>query len=216
MSRVTTIVDCPDTPPRKVPLRAARVQRKNPFPDTKSGPKLKAGEIYIDGSCLRQGSKKARAGLGVYFGPNHPLNTSERLPGPVQDNQRAELAACIRALEITRSGPMVRADGRGVECLKRQMCKVKQIIRVYRHPTIYTDCESLVDILTKQLQTWLKTGRGLSGKALAHPDLLYRLSQLVAGRRVRLVHVRAHAGVPGNEMADRLAKAGACEYTRLG
>lgn len=29
--------------------------------------------VFTDGSCVNNGKKDARAGLGVYFGENHPL-----------------------------------------------------------------------------------------------------------------------------------------------
>ncbi|XP_064364566.1 ribonuclease H1 isoform X3 [Dromaius novaehollandiae] len=46
--------------------------------------------VYTDGCCSGNGRNRARAGIGVYWGPGHPLNTSERLPGR-QTNQRAEI-----------------------------------------------------------------------------------------------------------------------------
>jgi hypothetical protein len=56
--------------------------------------------IYTDGACSSNGQAKAYAGYGVYFGENHPLNISEPLIGPIQTNNRAEMMAVIRALEI--------------------------------------------------------------------------------------------------------------------
>ncbi|XP_037007716.2 ribonuclease H1 isoform X2 [Artibeus jamaicensis] len=46
--------------------------------------------VYTDGCCSRNGRRRARAGIGVYWGPGHPLNVSIRLPGR-QTNQRAEI-----------------------------------------------------------------------------------------------------------------------------
>ncbi|KPP78804.1 hypothetical protein Z043_101666 [Scleropages formosus] len=48
--------------------------------------------VYTDGCCSRNGNRGARAGIGVYWGPDHPLNVAERLQG-IQTNQRAELQA---------------------------------------------------------------------------------------------------------------------------
>ncbi|UKZ56257.1 hypothetical protein TrVGV298_010090 [Trichoderma virens] len=56
--------------------------------------------IWTDGSSLANGRAGSRAGLGVYFGENDPRNLSERLIGEPQTNQRAELMAMQRALEI--------------------------------------------------------------------------------------------------------------------
>uniref|UniRef100_A0A3B1K060 Ribonuclease H1 n=1 Tax=Astyanax mexicanus TaxID=7994 RepID=A0A3B1K060_ASTMX len=57
--------------------------------------------VYTDGCCSRNGKTGARAGIGVYWGPDHPLNVAERLPGR-QTNQRAELQAACKALEQAR------------------------------------------------------------------------------------------------------------------
>ncbi|XP_031212019.1 ribonuclease H1 isoform X2 [Mastomys coucha] len=46
--------------------------------------------VYTDGCCSSNGRKRARAGIGVYWGPGHPLNVGVRLPGR-QTNQRAEI-----------------------------------------------------------------------------------------------------------------------------
>ncbi|XP_062064894.1 ribonuclease H1 isoform X3 [Lepus europaeus] len=46
--------------------------------------------VYTDGCCSSNGRRRARAGIGVYWGPGHPLNLSIRLPGR-QTNQRAEI-----------------------------------------------------------------------------------------------------------------------------
>ncbi|XP_033503791.1 ribonuclease H1 isoform X1 [Epinephelus lanceolatus] len=54
--------------------------------------------VYTDGCCSANGQKGAQAGIGVYWGPNHPLNVADRLHGR-QTNQRAEIQAACRALE---------------------------------------------------------------------------------------------------------------------
>ena len=53
--------------------------------------------IYIDGACS---GNPGPAGIGVWFGPEDPRNLSESLDGNKQTNQRAELTALIRCLEI--------------------------------------------------------------------------------------------------------------------
>lgn len=56
--------------------------------------------IYTDGACSGNGKANSRAGLGVWFGPNDPRNLSERVPGAAQTNNRGEVFAAIRALEV--------------------------------------------------------------------------------------------------------------------
>lgn len=60
-------------------------------------------EIYTDGACLNNNSSSAerKAGIGVFFSDNNPLNLSEPMPDSLKPftNNRAEIYACIRALQ---------------------------------------------------------------------------------------------------------------------
>ncbi|EKM50884.1 uncharacterized protein PHACADRAFT_102911, partial [Phanerochaete carnosa HHB-10118-sp] len=55
---------------------------------------------YTDGSCLHNGTAFARAGSGVYFGPNDARNRGMRVPGPIQSNQAGELFAVLVACSL--------------------------------------------------------------------------------------------------------------------
>nr|POE93059.1 ribonuclease h [Quercus suber] len=57
-------------------------------------------KIWTDGSTLANGQSGAVAGVGVFFGPLDGRNVSEALSGTRQTNQRAELTAILRALEV--------------------------------------------------------------------------------------------------------------------
>lgn len=59
-------------------------------------------EVYTDGSCTNNGTKKARAGLGVYFGENHPLNISAPVSGRATNNC-GEIQAATKAIRIAHS-----------------------------------------------------------------------------------------------------------------
>ena len=57
--------------------------------------------VYIDGSCIRNGSDSAKAGYGVYWGVDHPWNGSYTMPKEEgATNNKAELRAAIKAIEI--------------------------------------------------------------------------------------------------------------------
>ncbi|CAG8492139.1 36877_t:CDS:2 [Racocetra persica] len=56
-------------------------------------------QIWTDGCCLGNGTKEARAGIGVFYGVKDPKNLSERLPGEQQTNNRAEIYAVIRVIK---------------------------------------------------------------------------------------------------------------------
>ena len=63
----------------------------------------KIGTVSIDGSCKGNGTGHAVSGFGIYWGPNHPYNTSERISKTEnQSNQVAELTAAVRAVEQIR------------------------------------------------------------------------------------------------------------------
>jgi len=53
--------------------------------------------ISVDGACSGNGTPSARAGVGIFFGPNSPHNVSESISGS-QTSQRAELLGAIKAL----------------------------------------------------------------------------------------------------------------------
>lgn len=114
---------------------------------------------------------------------------SERLPGRLQTNQRAELYAIVRALQTdpTPNEPL----------------------------EINTDSQYSINCLTVWLPAWRRSGwkSSTSGKEVVNKDLILAVLALIAQREVapRFKHVRAHQanGDPGNAAADRLAVGGA-------
>lgn len=56
--------------------------------------------VYCDGSCIHNGRSNARAGIGIYFGPNDPRNVSERISG--NTNNIAELTALWRVYDLVK------------------------------------------------------------------------------------------------------------------
>ena len=65
--------------------------------------------VYTDGSCIHNGKKNARAGIGVYFGKGDIRNVSRRIEGK-QTNNRAELFAIIKAIECTKCNLVICSD----------------------------------------------------------------------------------------------------------
>ncbi|CAK5263407.1 unnamed protein product [Mycena citricolor] len=53
--------------------------------------------VYVDGACKGNGTERAAAGSGIYWGPGNLRNTACRTPGE-QTNNRAEIYAIYRAL----------------------------------------------------------------------------------------------------------------------
>ncbi|KAJ2778301.1 hypothetical protein GGI15_004213 [Coemansia interrupta] len=140
--------------------------------------------VYTDGASQNNGKPNARAGVGVYFGPGDSRNVSEPLCGPRQTNQRAELMAIIRAMEQAPCGP-------AGETLH-----------------ILTDSQYSINCLTRWAGTWERNGwRTSQGADVENADLIKTARRMISDRggAVQFEHVRGHAGIEGNEMADRLA-----------
>ncbi|CAG7822551.1 unnamed protein product [Allacma fusca] len=58
---------------------------------------------WTDGSCSRNGHDGATAGIGVYFGEQHPWNISKALDSCIkQTSNRAEIWAAIEAIRKIR------------------------------------------------------------------------------------------------------------------
>lgn len=69
-----------------------------------SKPEIKKEEmitVYTDGACKGNGSKNAKAGIGVYFGENDKRNVSRRVVGK-QTNNTAELTAILEVSKILK------------------------------------------------------------------------------------------------------------------
>jgi ribonuclease HI len=146
-------------------------------------------KVYIDGSCIHNGSPHAKAGYGVYFSKDDERNEYARVEGK-QTNNTGELTAIIRALEI----------------LSNEIAEKKQI-------NIYTDSEYVMkcagsygDKLSKN--DW-KTS---TDKVPPNCKLLQKLHGLYKPfkKHIKLIHIKAHTNFQdehslGNEEADRLA-----------
>ena len=61
---------------------------------------LESIRVYTDGSCINNGKKNARGGVGVWFGENDPRNISKKLNSVKPTNQSAELTAILMTLDL--------------------------------------------------------------------------------------------------------------------
>ncbi|XP_073905191.1 ribonuclease H1 isoform X2 [Castor canadensis] len=140
--------------------------------------------VYTDGCCSSNGRRRARAGIGVYWGPGHPLNVGIRLPGR-QTNQRAEIHAACKAIE---------------------QAKTQNISKL----VLYTDSMFTINGITNWVQGWKKNGwRTSTGKEVINKEDFVELEKLTQGMDIQWMHIPGHSGFVGNEEADRLAREGA-------
>ncbi|KAI9230643.1 MAG: ribonuclease H-like domain-containing protein, partial [Piptocephalis tieghemiana] len=140
--------------------------------------------VYTDGCALGNGREGARAGIGVWFGPNDPRNVSKALEGKATNN-RAEIMAVVELLEQTQDD---------VQDMK-----------------IYTDSTYVRNAMTKWISQWRINGWiDSKGMPVKNQDLLRRLDTLLtAAKERKKLHIPGHRGYRGNEEADRLANLGA-------
>ena len=132
--------------------------------------------IYTDGACS---GNPGPGGWGAFLSYN---GTERELSGgePDTTNNRMELMAAIVALET----------------LKRP-CQV----------TLYTDSKYVMQGITEWIARWKKNGwRTAAKKPVKNDDLWRRLDEALTPHRVDWQWVKGHAGDPGNERADQLAR----------
>ncbi|EJC98408.1 uncharacterized protein FOMMEDRAFT_23654 [Fomitiporia mediterranea MF3/22] len=143
--------------------------------------------VYADGACKGNGQVGSVAGVGVWWGHNDPRNIAERCPG-AQTNNRAELIAIVRVLEQTPP------SGRPL--------------------MIKTDSTYSIKCLREWHQSWDLNGwKTKSGKPVLNAGIIRYLLSLLSlrhfqGSKVKFVYVKGHAGIEGNEGADRQANLG--------
>ena len=185
--------------------------------------------IYTDGCCLNNGSSDAKSGYGIFFGHQDPRNVSKRLPPNLIDaygdygssvgtNQLAELYAIACALEICflDANILKRMHEGYVTTTTNSNALLTDFNKeVTSFPKIYILTDSLYSILclTKWYLNWQRNNWFTSKSTpVKYANLIKSiLAQMSNLQRVRFIHVPAHVGIPGNEMADKLANIGANE-----
>jgi len=134
-----------------------------------------AVEIYADGACR---GNPGPGGWGVVLregGRERELRGFEA----ATTNNRMELTAVIRALEVLAPGARVRA---------------------------YTDSQYVQKGISAWIHDWKRRGwRTADRKPVKNQDLWMRLDALARDHHVEWHWVKGHAGHPENERADALA-----------
>jgi ribonuclease HI len=143
--------------------------------------------LYCDGSAR---PNPGMGGLGIY-GKDDAGNEFDIFGhvGNVVTNNRAELLAYIRVLELLLAGHWVEAH-------------------------VYFDSRYVLDGAERHLRGWRKNGwKTKEGNAISNMDMwqtIDSLQQAVKQRKIRLVYhwVKGHSDDPGNERADQNANRG--------
>lgn len=152
-------------------------------------------KVYIDGACKNNNTKNksiVSGGIGIYFGENDSRNVSEKFVLEPITNNRCEIYAAIKALEILKDEP-------------------QNII-------IYTDSNYLLKSITEWINNWKRNGwKTANKKPVQNQDLFMRLDSLIHDK-IKFQHINSHLsetdalkqGISkedwyGNKMADNLA-----------
>jgi ribonuclease HI len=149
--------------------------------------------VYTDGSALMTKEGTRKAGSGVYFGENHILNVAEPLTTPPLTNNRAELYAIQRAIQIINN-PI----------------NIKYFPASEHTILIYSDSSYSRDALTKWRRGWEQSN--FRDGAIQNRDIIEPIWALMdtSPRTIIIEWTKGHSGVHGNERADSLANKGAC------
>jgi ribonuclease HI len=137
--------------------------------------------IYTDGAC------SGNPGPGGWGAVLQADGKEKDLYGgdPQTTNNRMELMAAIQALEALKGPTEV---------------------------TLYADSKYVLDGITKWIYGWQRNGWLTSAKKpVKNDDLWRRLTVAMKPHDITWKWVKGHAGDPGNERADELARRGAEE-----
>ena len=146
--------------------------------------------VYTDGACINNGEDNARAGIGIYFSKNNPLNLSKELLSSdfksKLTNNIAELMAAIEAIKLIKETP-------------------------FKNKIIVSDSEYMIKCATtyaKKLEAnnW-KTSNDKKPPNLELVKILYELTN---AHNIKYMHVMAHTNNKdrhsiGNYYADLYA-----------
>ena len=139
--------------------------------------------IYTDGACS---GNPGPGGWGAILRWN---GTEKELHGgdPETTNNRMELTAAIMALEALRRPARVR---------------------------LHTDNTYVLHGITKWITSWQRNGwLTAAKKPVKNADLWQRLAAAMSQHELTWTWVKGHAGDPGNERADELARLGTAEVS---
>ena len=134
--------------------------------------------IYTDGACSRNPGPGGWGAVLQWQGKERELYGSDQLT----TNNRMELMAAIQALEALRRPSTV---------------------------SLHTDSKYLLDGITKWVEGWQRNGwKTAAKKPVKNDDLWRRLIEAMRPHDITWEWVKGHAGDPGNERADALARRG--------
>lgn len=139
-------------------------------------------DVYTDGACSGNPGPGGWGALLTYGDHSRELKGGEA----ATTNNRMELTAAIQALEALKRPSSI---------------------------DLHTDSTYVRDGITKWIKNWKKNGWKTAGrKPVKNADLWKRLEEALEPHNVTWHWVKGHAGHPGNERADALAREGMAPF----
>lgn len=139
---------------------------------------MKSVTIYTDGACSGNPGPGGWGALLSYNGHEREMFGGD----PETTNNKMELTAAIMVLETLK-----------------ERCKVE----------LYTDSKYVMDGIKSWIVNWKKNGwRTSAKKPVKNVELWQRLDAATKRHDITWHWVKGHAGHPGNERADELARKG--------
>lgn len=136
----------------------------------------------------------ARAAIGVWWNHHHHLNISAPiLELNKQTNNSAEIQAATEAVRVAKASDV------------KRLC-------------INTDSQFLINCITSWIKNWKKRGWITAANTpVKNKEDLMLLDEELSDPSIEVTwnHVRGHAGIEGNEMADSLARAGIRKWKKI-
>lgn len=138
-------------------------------------------KIYCDGACSGNPGN-AGSGIAIYFDDKNPV----LLYGDFIEsgtNNIAELNALYKALQIADES------------------------KTNNNISIFTDSKYAIDCISTWAYSWKKNGWSKKGGEIKNLELIIEAHTLYEKlkTKIEIKHVKGHAGVEGNELADRMA-----------
>jgi ribonuclease HI len=136
--------------------------------------------VWTDGACSGNPGPGGWAAIVVPPDGGEPVELAGGEPQTT--NNRMELTAAIQALEALRRPARVQ---------------------------LHTDSTYVLNGITKWINGWQRNGwQTAAKKPVKNADLWQRLAAAMSPHEVTWTWVKGHAGEPGNERADELARLG--------
>ena len=145
---------------------------------TKKNSTSQTVKIYCDGAC-KGNPGKSGSGLAIYDGGDKPtLLYGEYNPNGT--NNTAELNALYKALQLASKSSKA---------------------------IIYSDSKYSIDCISTWAYGWKRNGWKKKGGEIKNLEVIKETHELYERYRgkITIKHVKGHAGIEGNELADRMA-----------